>query len=109
MKNILFVCSQNRLRSPTAEEIFQSMPNIMVASAGTDKGAENPITPELLEWADVIFVMEPKHRDKLSKKFGSSLHHQRIICLNIPDNYEYMDPELIQILEAKVGKFLAKL
>lgn len=64
MKRVLFICSQNRLLSPTAEQIFPDYPGIQVASAGLDHGANNPVTPELLEWADQIFVMEKSHRNK---------------------------------------------
>jgi predicted protein tyrosine phosphatase len=58
MRNILFICSQNRLRSPTAETIFSSWPAIQTDSAGLNNEAENPVTPELIEWAELIFVME---------------------------------------------------
>jgi predicted protein tyrosine phosphatase len=68
MKRVLFVCSQNRLRSPTAEQLFASWEGIEVASAGLNNDAENVLTPELLGWADVIFVMEKAHRNKLGKK-----------------------------------------
>ena len=43
------------------------------------------------------------------RKFGSFLSSQRIICLDIPDDYEYMDPALVQLLEAKVNPFLARM
>lgn len=106
MKNILFVCSRNQLRSPTAEQIFSSRPDIEVLSAGTDHDADTPLTPDLVEWADVIFVMERKHRTKLQSRFKSSLKSARVICLDIPDRYEFMDPELIRMLEAKVTAHL---
>jgi len=60
-RNVLFVCSRNRLRSPTAEQVFADWPGIETASAGVDHDADNPLTPELLQWADVIFVMERVH------------------------------------------------
>jgi predicted protein tyrosine phosphatase len=69
VRHVLFICSQNRLRSPTAERVFANYSGIQVASAGLDDGAENPVTPELLEWADLIFVMEKRHRNRLSAKF----------------------------------------
>ncbi len=106
MKNVLFICSQNRLRSPTAEQIFSSHPGIECASAGLNNDAENPVTPELVEWADLIFVMEKAHRNRLSSKFGEHLSGKRVICLDIPDEYEYMDPVLIRILQARVTRFL---
>ncbi|WP_448657797.1 low molecular weight protein tyrosine phosphatase family protein [Sphingomonas sp. CJ99] len=106
MRNYLFICSQNKLRSPTAEQIFSSRQGIEVSSAGTNHDAENPVTPELLEWADTIFVMERQHRNKLQKRFRSSLNGKRIVCLDIPDEYEFMDPELIRLLEARLARYL---
>jgi predicted protein tyrosine phosphatase len=108
MRHVLFICSQNRLRSPTAEVLFAKWPGVETMSAGLLNSAQNPVTPELLEWAHIIFVMERTHRAKLSKKFRSSLRGQRVICLNIPDNYEYMDPRLVEILEAVVPKHLGQ-
>lgn len=106
LKNVLFICSRNRLRSPTAEQIFSSCPGIEVSSAGLDHDADNPLSAELLEWADLVFVMEPVHRRKLQKKFRAALDGKRIICLGIPDDFEFMDPELIRLLRAKVPPFL---
>ena len=105
-KRVIFVCSQNRLRSPTAESVFNTYPGIECESAGTNNDAENPLTPELVQWAEVIFVMEKTHRNKLSKKFGAFLKNKRIVCLGIPDNYDFMDPDLVQLLKAKVPRFL---
>jgi predicted protein tyrosine phosphatase len=108
VKHVLFVCSQNRLRSPTAEQVFANRPGFEVASAGLNPEAETPVTPELLEWADVIFVMERAHRNKLATKFRAHLKSQRIVCLDIPDEYDYMDPALIKLLEAKAGPFFTR-
>jgi predicted protein tyrosine phosphatase len=102
LRNVLFICGQNRLRSPTAEHVFANWPGIETASAGLKNEAENPVTPELLEWAHTIFVMERSHRSKLSAKFKRHLGSVRIVCLDIPDDYEYMDPGLIRLLKAKV-------
>jgi len=108
MKRILFICSQNRLRSPTAEQVFSSRPGLEVASAGLNNDAESPVTPELLEWADLVFVMEKAHRNKLSKKFRANLSGKRVICLDIPDEFEFMDPILVMLLNAKVPQFLPR-
>ncbi|WP_020177646.1 low molecular weight protein tyrosine phosphatase family protein [Methylopila sp. M107] len=110
MKNVLFVCSQNRLRSPTAEQVFSTWPSIEVASAGLNHDAETPLsaTPlsaELVEWADIIFVMERAHRNKLQKRFRRQLR-ARVVCLNIPDDYELMDPDLVARLQIEVPRFL---
>lgn len=104
--NVLFICSQNRLRSPTAEQVFASWPGIEAASAGLNHDAENPVTPELLRWADIVFVMERAHRNKLSARFKPHLGRARVICLEIPDDYEFMDPDLIQLLRARVPRYL---
>jgi predicted protein tyrosine phosphatase len=107
--NVLFVCSQNRLRSPPAEQVFSSHVGIECASAGLNQDAENPVTPELLEWAHLIFVMEKAHRTRLSQKFKRHLARARIICLDIPDDYEFMDPALVKLLQTKVVRFLPRL
>lgn len=107
-EKLLFICSQNRLRSPTAEVLFSKNPDIEVASAGTNHDAEVPVTAELIEWADMIFVMERMHRAKLQKRFRSSLKSKNIICLNIPDDFEFMDPKLIRLLEARLPRFTPK-
>lgn len=103
---VLFICSQNRLRSPTAEQIFASWEGIEVASAGLANEAHNPVTPELLGWAELIFVMEKAHRSKLAKKFRAHLRDKRIVCLDIPDQYHYMDPALVALLKTKVPRYL---
>ena len=103
---VLFICSQNRLRSPTAEQIFASWEGIEVASAGLADEAQKPVTPDLLAWAHLIFVMEKAHRSKLAKKFRAHLGDKRIVCLDIPDEYRYMEPALVALLKAKVPRHL---
>lgn len=105
-KNILFVCSANKLRSPTAEQVFANHPGVETDSAGLNLSANVVLSSEQVLWADVIFVMENRHRSKLSKKYRKQLNGQRVICLNIPDDYEYMDPALIEILKNKVPPLL---
>lgn len=106
MKHVLFICSQNKLRSPTAEAVFAGFPGVDVDSAGLNNDAIVPLSPEQVCWADLIFVMEKEHRSKLSRKFKRFLKRQRVIVLGIPDDYEYMDPALVQILKVKVTPFL---
>jgi predicted protein tyrosine phosphatase len=106
MQHLLFICSQNRLRSPTAEQVFADWPDIETASAGLNHDADNPVSPELLEWATVIFVMEKAHREKLTKKFQRYLKQKLVVCLNIPDEYDFMQPELVELLKSKVEKSL---
>jgi predicted protein tyrosine phosphatase len=99
---VLFICSRNRLRSPTAEQLFSSHPGIEVVSAGTAPDAEEPITSELIVWAELIFVMEVRHRRLLTQRFRSFLKNKKLVVLNIPDTYDYMDPELVKVLKHKV-------
>lgn len=104
--NVLFVCSRNRLRSPTAESVFRDWPGITVASAGLKPDAEEVVGPEDLEWADLVLVMEKRHRSELTRRFMPSLRDTRIAVLGIPDDYDYMDPELIGILQRTVPPYL---
>ncbi|KVS36034.1 low molecular weight protein tyrosine phosphatase family protein [Burkholderia ubonensis] len=106
MTRALFVCSRNRLRSPTAEEWFAVWPGIETDSAGVAPDAESIVSREQIAWADIIFVMERSHRAKLSKQFGADLRNKKIVCLDIPDKYAFMQPELIALLERRAGKFL---
>jgi len=103
---VLFVCSQNRLRSPTAEAVFASYDGLETLSAGTDSDAETPIDAELIAWAETIFVMENRHRDKLRQRFGKLFNGKRLIVLNIRDIYDHMQPELVEILKRKVPPYL---
>jgi predicted protein tyrosine phosphatase len=106
--NVLFVCSQNRLRSPTAEQVFADWPGIEVASAGLNHDAENPLTPELLAWANLVLVMEKAQRSRLSQKFRRHLDGVRVACLDIPDDYDFMDPMLVKLLQARVPRHLPR-
>lgn len=103
---LLFVCSQNRLRSPTAEAVFSSYPGVEAISAGTNSDAPTPVSADLIEWADVVLCMEKFHRDKLASRFKAAFKTKRLVVLDIPDNYEYMDPELVRILKAKVPRYV---
>ena len=105
---VLFVCDANRLRSPTAETIFSKNPRVEVKSAGVGKEATVPLSVELLEWADLIFVMEKRHRNIIHSAFKEIYLRKRIICLYIPDEFEFMDPELVQLLEERVTPYLER-
>lgn len=101
--NLLFVCSENRLRSPTAEAVFSECEGINAIGCGTNSDADTPISGDLIEWADIVLVMEKAHRSKVSKKFKHLLGGKKLACLDIPDNYECMDPELIRLLRSRVA------
>jgi predicted protein tyrosine phosphatase len=106
MKNILFICGANKLRSPTAEQVFSGYPNIETDSAGLNAEADVPVSPEQIEWADSIFVMEKSMRAKLAKQFRKYLNGKRVVCLDIPDKYTYMQAELVALFEKKVGPLI---
>lgn len=111
--NILFVCSANKLRSRTADDYFSSKyPDINFQSAGTNhkichKEGTTPLEEEMLEWADVVYVMENKHKNEIGKHVGSK-YNKKIVILYIPDDYDYYQKELIQILESKIDYELRK-
>lgn len=77
-----------------------------MASAGTNNDADNPLTNELVGWADVIIVMEKTHRAKIQKRFRSSLNGKRLICLDIPDKFGFMDPTLVTLLQTRLARYL---
>lgn len=102
---ILFICSENRLRSPTAAAVFSEYEGVEAISAGTNSDCECPVTGDLIEWADVILVMETSHRNKVSRKFGELLRDKKLAVLDIPDIYEFMDPMLVALLKARVPRY----
>lgn len=104
--NLLFVCSENRLRSPTGEEVFSQYDGAEAIGCGTNNDAVTPISGDLIEWADIIFVMEKNHKNKVARKFKDLLKGKRMICLDISDEYERMDPTLIRLLERRVLKHI---
>ena len=106
MKHLLFVCSQNRLRSPTAEVVFAEYPRLETMSAGTNNDAETPLSGDLIDWAHVIVAMEKTHKNKITKKFKPLLADKRVVVLDIPDEYEYMQPELVMLLKAKLSRVI---
>ncbi|WP_058188844.1 low molecular weight protein tyrosine phosphatase family protein [Terracidiphilus gabretensis] len=99
---LLFVCSANALRSPTAEAVFSHYEGIEAASAGTNADAETPVSADLIEWADVVIVMEQHHAQFLQVRFGYLLRRRRVSVLGIPDRYDFMEPDLVQLLKDKV-------
>lgn len=106
MRRALFVCSRNRLRSPTAEAVFANWPEVETDSAGLAPDAEVPLGEEQLSWADLVFVMERRQRQALLRRFPQAMRGKRLICLDIPDDFAFMQPELVALLERKVVPFL---
>jgi predicted protein tyrosine phosphatase len=100
-KRILFVCTLNRMRSATAHNVYKEDPRFEVKSAGTDLGTETVLSNDLLEWAESIIVMEKSHRNIIRKNFPLIYKTKKIVCLYIPDDYEFMDNTLIGIIKHK--------
>ncbi len=107
--NVLFVCGRNQWRSPTAEAVFAGYDEFSVDSAGVERDAAVRLSVENVLWADIIFVMERSHRTKLRRQFQQPLSGKRVICLEIPDRYQFMDPELVKLLKRKVLAHLPQL
>ena len=103
---LLFICSRNELRSLTAEHMLQGVPGYAVRSAGTEPRARIRVNQGHIGWADLIFVMEKKHRRILEEDFGEALANKRIICLHVPDVYRYMEPALIDELKAGLSQHI---
>jgi predicted protein tyrosine phosphatase len=103
---VLFVCTSNRLRSPTAETLFTGWPGLKVASAGLDPAATRVVDDGIIAAADVIVVMERHHRDKIRRRFRSVLGQRPVYVLGIPDKYERDQPELIALLKERVPPLL---
>lgn len=104
--NVLFVCSRNQWRSPTAERVWRSSPVLSVRSAGTSPNAKRHVSEADLRWAETIFVMEEKHKARLLAEWGRVVEHKPIHVLDIPDEYKFMDPELVEELKRSVGGIL---
>lgn len=105
-RNILFICSRNQWRSPTAEQIWRKHPLLSVKSAGTSPSARRKVSTDDIRWADIIFVMEEKHKSRLVAEFANAIKNKTVHVLDIPDEYKYMDPALVEQLEQSVGGLL---
>lgn len=104
--NILFICSRNQWRSPTAETVFRRYPGVNVRSAGTSPNARRTVSEADIWWADKIFVMEQKHKNRLKAAFPRALQYKPLAVLDIPDDYGYMDAELVVLLEQSVIPYI---
>jgi predicted protein tyrosine phosphatase len=104
--NILFICSRNEWRSRTAEEIFKNYSGLSVRSAGTEPSARIKLSAKTIIWADLIFVMEKKHKHRMIEKFPFETEQKQIIILDISDEYQFMDPELIEEIKIRVSEYI---
>jgi len=103
---VLFICSRNQWRSPTAEAVWRRHPDLEVRSAGTSSSARRRVGAADIAWADVILVMEHSHKEQLRKRFRDPLGRTPVEVLDIPDDYGFMDPELVEILQSSVAAAL---
>lgn len=101
--NILFVCSRNKWRSRTAETIFKNNGLHQIKSAGTENNAKIRLTQNILNWADRVYVMERKHKEKVLNKYNTESLKEKVEILDIEDDYKYMDDELVEILKLKLN------
>jgi predicted protein tyrosine phosphatase len=104
--NILFICSRNQWRSKTAEDLFKNTNGLNVRSAGTASAARIRVNDKMIDWAELIFVMEKHHKQLIIQKFPLSSQGKQFIVLDIPDEYQYMDTELIDMLQRGVDRYL---
>ena len=105
-QNILFVCAQNRIRSYTAEKMFANSNHYHVRSRGIASDARIPLSEADLNWADIIFVMEKNHRNRILKRFSEKARNKSIVCLYIEDIYVPMEESLIAELRFKLSPYL---
>lgn len=108
--SVLFVCSRNKWRSPTAEKVFSNYPNLQVRSAGLSPQSPRELSLADLSWADIVFVMEHYQKKRILDAFrDSDIVLPENIVINIPDEYHYMQPELISLLEMAVPSYASRL
>jgi predicted protein tyrosine phosphatase len=105
---VLFVCRQNKVRSLTAEHLYRVRPDLEVRSAGTANFAKNQLTNELLTWADLIFVFDETQSDAIETRFGPIKLQKRVVCLDLPDVFEYKSKSLVVKLTAKLEPYLGR-
>lgn len=99
--NVLFICSGNKLRSPTAEKVFKTN-KVNTRSAGSSANAIHTVEPSDIKWANTIVVMEEKHKQRMLAGFPRATEYKDIIVLNILDNYKYMEKSLVTLLQEKI-------
>jgi predicted protein tyrosine phosphatase len=107
VQNILFICSRNQWRSPTAEKIYSRDERVHARSAGTSPKARHTVKAKDITWAELIFVMEYKHKERLKATYNKLLQHKKVIVLDIPDEYQYMDEELMELIEDSVEEYIS--
>jgi predicted protein tyrosine phosphatase len=104
--NILFVCSRNQWRSPTAERVWRTAQGVSVRSAGTSASARRRVGLADIAWADIVFVMEDEHKSRLRKMFGHEIGAKEIVVLDIPDEFPFMDKELVALITSRSAPYI---
>jgi predicted protein tyrosine phosphatase len=105
---VLFVCTQNKVRSLTAEHLYRGRPDLEVKSAGTANFAKNQFTKELLEWSEVVFVFDDSQLEFIGQKFGPAALGRPVVCLGLPDVFTYKSDPLVVKLVAKLDPYLGR-
>ncbi len=104
-KKLLFVCTVNLNRSPTAEALFKGSKKYQAKSVGINQLAKTVISGQAIRWADIVFCMENIHKEYILENFPE-VNSKEIIVLNIPDIYIKDDPELVNLLKKKLKSFI---
>jgi predicted protein tyrosine phosphatase len=102
MNRILFICAQNRVRSLTAERLFQGRNGCQTASAGISAAARVVLTDDLIRWADIVAFMEQNHQDYVAQAYPEALLGKKLVCLDVRNLYYYGEQELKAVLENKM-------
>src|SRR5258708_2715365 len=105
-KMVLFICEGELHRSPSAAALYADAPGLQARSAGLSPLARRQVTDELLEWADIVFVMERRLLRMLRLSFGAALDGKEVVCLDVPDDYQFMEPGLLRVLEDRLTPYL---
>ena len=105
--NALFICSRNQWRSPTAEALFKGSAAVSARSAGTSPSARVRVNEKHIRWADIVFVMEKRHRQQLLDRLGDTLRGKRVVVLDVPDDFQFMDETLISLLKQRLAAHIA--
>jgi predicted protein tyrosine phosphatase len=104
MRRVLFICGKARHRSPTAEQMFSSIPYWETDSAGLGADADVVVCAEQIEWATDIAVMEKRQLARLRRLFPKLVSGKRLVCLDVPDDFIFMQDELVALLRARIGR-----
>ena len=100
-KRVLCLCSAGLLRSPTTSLVLAAAPyNFNTRAAGLESSyALIPVDDVLLYWADEIVVMTQDQVKTVKQLLNQAkLKDKPVICLDIPDNFHYRHPDLIDLI-----------